>query len=59
MKIALIAIGIAIIGALFVIQDFGSLTISDPVQSQPTSQPPSQPTPEPAPEPAPIPEPTS
>jgi len=48
---------IAIIGALFVIQDFGSQTITDPVQSQPTSQPPSQPTPEPAPtqEPEPIP----
>jgi len=39
MKIVLIAIGIAIIGALFVIQDFGSLTTSDPVQSQPTPQP--------------------
>jgi len=61
MKIAIIVIGIAIIGALFVIQDFGSQTITDPVQSQPTSQPPSQPTPEPAPilEPEPIPEPTS
>jgi len=65
MKIAFIVIGIAIIGALFVIQDFGSQTITDPVQSQPTSQPPSQPTPEPEPapipepEPAPIPEPTS
>jgi len=61
MKIALIAIGIAIIGALFVIQDFGSQTTSDPVQSQPTSKPPSQPAPEPAPipEPEPIPEPTS
>jgi len=61
MKIALIAIGIAIIGALFVIQDFGSLTTSDPVQSQPTSQPPSQPTPapEPEPEPKPLPIPAS
>jgi len=39
MRIALIGIGIAIIGALFVIQDFGSQTITDPVQSQPTSQP--------------------
>jgi len=39
MKIAIIGIGIAIIGALFIIQDFGSQTISDPVQSQPTSQP--------------------
>jgi len=65
MKITFIAIGIVIIGALFVIQDFGSQTITDPVQSQPTSQPPLQPTPKPAPEPAPIlepepiPEPTS
>ena len=61
MKIALIAIGIAIIGALFVIQDFGSLTTSDPAQTQPTSQPPSQPAPERErePEPAPIPKPTS
>jgi len=39
MKIALIGIGIAIIGALFIIQDFGSQTTSDPVQTQPTSQP--------------------
>jgi len=38
-KILLIGIGIVIIGALFVIQDFGSLTTSDPVQSQPTPQP--------------------
>jgi len=37
MRIAFIGIGIAIIGALFVIQDFGSQTITDPVQSQPTS----------------------
>jgi len=61
MKIALIVIGIVIIGALFVIQDFGSQTITDPVQSQPTSKPASQPTPEPAPipEPASIPEPTT
>jgi len=44
MRIALIGIGIAIIGALFVIQDFGSQRISDPVQTQPTSQPTSQPT---------------
>ncbi len=36
MKIALIAIGIVIIGALFIIQDFGSQITSDPVQSQPT-----------------------
>ena len=54
MKIVLIAIGIAIIGALFVIQDFGSITTSDPVQSQPTSQQPSQPTPEPIPTSQPI-----
>ena len=33
-----IGIGIAIIGALFVIQDFGSQIISDPVQSQPISE---------------------
>jgi len=48
MKIALIAIGIVIIGALFIIQDFGSQTITDPVQSQPTSQP-TQKAPEPEP----------
>jgi len=53
MKIALIAIGIVIIGALFIIQDFGSQTITDPVQSQPTSQPTQK-----APEPEPI-QPTS
>jgi len=35
-KILLIGIGIVIIGALFIIQDFGSPTITDPVQSQPT-----------------------
>jgi len=35
-KILLIGIGIAIIGALFVLQDFGSQTISDPGQRQPT-----------------------
>jgi len=52
-KIALIAIGIVIIGALFIIQDFGSQTITDPVQSQPTSQPTQK-----APEPEPI-QPTS
>jgi len=38
-KILLIGIGIVIIGALFIIQDFGSQRTSDPVQSQPTSQP--------------------
>jgi len=38
-KILLIGIGIVIIGALFIIQDFGSQTITGPVQSQPTSQP--------------------
>ncbi len=54
MKIVLIVIGIAIIGALFVIQDFGSITTSDLVQSQPTSQQPSQPEPEPIPTSQPI-----
>jgi len=45
-KILLIGIGIVIIGALFVIQDFGSQTTSDLVQKQPISPPtPSQPTP--------------
>jgi len=39
MKILLIGIGIAIVGALFVMQDFGSQTTSDPVQKKPTSQP--------------------
>ena len=39
MKLAILVIGIVIIGALFVIQDFGSQTISDPVQKQPASQP--------------------
>lgn len=39
MKILIFGIGIIIIGALFIIQDFGSPTISNPVQSQPTSQP--------------------
>ncbi|GEM_PF-1447756 len=39
MKILLIGIGIVIIGALFIIQDFGSQITSDLVQSQPTSQP--------------------
>ena len=39
MKVAVIAIGIVIIGALFVLQDFGSQTISEPVQKQPASQP--------------------
>jgi len=38
-KILFIGIGIVIIGALFIIQDFGSQTITGPVQSQPTSQP--------------------
>jgi len=38
-KILIIGIGIIIIGALFIIQDFGSQTITDPVQSKPTSQP--------------------
>ena len=36
MKILIIGIGIIIIGALFIIQDFGSPTISNPVQSPPT-----------------------
>jgi len=50
MKIVLIGIAILIIGGLFVLQDFGSQTTSDPVQKQPISQPtqsqqvPSQPT---------------
>jgi len=35
-KILLIGIGIVIIGALFIIQDFGSQITSDPVQRQPT-----------------------
>jgi len=35
-KILLIGIGIVIIGALFIIQDFGSQITSDPVKSQPT-----------------------
>ena len=39
MKIALIAIGIIIIGALFIIQDFGSQIAPVPEQNQPTSQP--------------------
>jgi len=39
LKILFIGIGIAIVGALFVIQDFGSQTTSDPVQRQPISQP--------------------
>ncbi len=39
MRIALIGIGIAIIGALFIMQDFGSQTISDPVQSCDPSYP--------------------
>jgi len=39
LKILFIGIGIAILGALFLIQDFGSQITSDPVQSQPTSQP--------------------
>jgi len=53
LKILFIGIGIVIIGALFFIQDFGSQTITDPVQSQPTSQPTQK-----APEPEPI-QPTS
>jgi len=52
MRIALIGIGIAIIGALFIIQDFGSQTISDPVQSQPTSQPTTQPPSQPSSQPS-------
>ncbi len=36
MKILIIGIGIVIIGALFIIQDFGSQITSDPVQRQPT-----------------------
>lgn len=50
MKIAILVIGIVIIGALFVLQDFGSQRTSEPVQRQPTqsqqvqSQPTSQPT---------------
>jgi len=49
-KILLIVIAILVIGGLFVLQDFGSQTISDPVEKQPISQPtqsqqvPSQPT---------------
>ncbi len=39
MKTVVIGIGIAIIGALFIIQDFGSQIISDPVQNQPISEP--------------------
>ena len=39
MKIVIIGIGIAIIGALFIMQDFGSPPILDQVQNQPTSQP--------------------
>ncbi len=62
MKIALIAVGIAIIGALFVIQDLGYQTNTDPNapdpneepdkfnQPEPTTQPTSQPT-QTAPEP--------
>jgi len=38
-KILIIGIGIVIIGALFIIQDFGSQTTSDLVQKQPISQP--------------------
>jgi len=38
-KILLIGIGIVIIGALFIIQDFGSQIAPAPEQSQPTSQP--------------------
>ena len=47
MKILLIGIGIVIIGALFIIQDFGSPTISNPVQSPPTQSQPTQTAPEP------------
>jgi len=38
-KILIIGIGIVIIGALFIIQDFGSQIAPAPEQSQPTSQP--------------------
>jgi len=41
-KILLIGIGIVIIGALFIIQDFGSQITSDPVQRQPTQSQPTQ-----------------
>ena len=39
MKILIIGIGIVIIGALFIIQDFGSQIAPEPEPSQPTSQP--------------------
>ena len=42
MKILIIGIGIVIIGALFIIQDFGSQITSDPVQRQPTQSQPTQ-----------------
>ena len=42
MKILLIGIGIVIIGALFIIQDFGSQITSDPGQRQPTKSQPTQ-----------------